>query len=179
MMSMFSSSPFGKWKIGLVGFGLFAIGGIAGGMVGHHMHPPIAMAPLHPVAIRDLASAQGIVAVKGRVAESFGSRFVIDDGTGRTLVDTGPHGRNGRLAPLGAAVTVQGRFDRGAFHPDYLVDDAGTVSPLDPQHGFHHHGPHEDSGPEDERRPDLDVGSATAPLQPSTVASPAKLGTAH
>jgi hypothetical protein len=168
-MPVFSDSSFGKWKAGIAGFGLFAIGGIAGGMVGHHMHPPIAMAPLHAVAIRDLANSQGIVTVKGRVAENFGSRFVIDDGTGRTLIDTGPRWRDDGLAPLGAPVTVQGRFDRGAFRPDYLVDSSGTVVPLGPPHEFRHHGPH--AGPElpDEDHPGPDSGPAP---QPSPAVNP-------
>jgi hypothetical protein len=175
-MSLFSTSSFGKWKIGIAGFGLLAIGGVAGGVVGHHMHPPVAMAPLHPVAIRDLANSQGIVVVKGRVAESFGSRFVVDDGTGRTLVDTGPRGRDGALAPLGAALTVQGRFDRGAFHPDYLVDASGTVVPLGPPPGVRHHGPHGGPGMEDRDRPDPDFAPAPQPAPPanppSTAGSP-------
>jgi len=152
-MPLFETSTSRRWKLGLAGFGLFVLGTAAGGVVGHHLHPPVAMAPLHPVAIRDLASSQGIVAIRGRVAESFGTRLVIDDGTGRTLVDAGPHVDNQALAPLGAAVTVQGRFDRDAFHPDYLVDASGTVTPLGPppgpRHGRHPHpGPGGDSGPD-------------------------------
>jgi hypothetical protein len=138
-MSLFTSSS--RLSIGLAGFGLFVIGGVAGGVVGHHVHPAIAMAPMHPVSIRDLASSQGIVAVRGRVAESFGSRLVIDDGTGRTLVDAGPRGEEGTLAALGSVVTVQGQFDRGAFHPDYLVDGSGVVTPVGSPAGFRH-GPH-------------------------------------
>jgi hypothetical protein len=133
-MSLFASS---RIKVGLAGFALFAIGGVAGGVVGHHAHPAIAMAPLHPMAIRDLASARGIIAVKGRVVESFGNRLVIDDGTGRTLVDTGPRGEEGALAALGSTVTVQGEYGRGDFHPAYLVDATGTVIPLGPPRGFH------------------------------------------
>jgi hypothetical protein len=140
-MSLLSSPSPRRLKVGLAVFGAFAIGGVAGGAIGHHLHPPIAMAPMHPVAIRDLASSQGIVAVKGRVAESFGNRIVIDDGTGRTLVDTGPQGEDGSIAPPGAAITVQGRYDRGSFHPAYLVDASGTVTPLGPPPGFRH-GPH-------------------------------------
>lgn len=164
-MPLFDTPTHRRWKLGLAGFGLFALGGAAGGAVGHQIHPPIAMAPLHPVAIRDLASSQGIVAIKGRVAESFGSRLVIDDGTGRTLVDAGPHGDDQVLAPLGAAVTVQGRYDRGAFHPDYLVDASGTVTPLGPppgpRHGMHPHpGPDGDGG--------LEMAPNAAPSGPPT-----------
>jgi hypothetical protein len=142
-----------RTKLGFAAVGLLAVGGVAGGMVGHHMHPPIAMAPLHPVAIKSLASSQGIVAIKGRVAEVFGSRLVVDDGTGRTLVDAGPRGDD--LAAVGSVVTVQGRFDREAFRPDFLVDPSGNVFPVRGPRGGHR-GPHERRGPDDDgpRGPD-------------------------
>lgn len=146
-MSMFeSTSPVARrrTKLSLAAIGLLAIGGVAGGAVGHEFRPPIEMAPTHVVAIRNLATAQGIITIRGRVAESFGNRLVVDDGTGRTLVDGGPHGDGDMLAPLGATISVQGRFDRGAFHPSFLVDASGTVTPLGPPPG--HHGRHDHPG---------------------------------
>jgi hypothetical protein len=154
-------------KLGLAAVGLFAVGGVAGAMVGHHMHPPIAMAPSHPVAIKTLASSQGIVTIKGRVAEAFGSRLVIDDGTGRTLVDAGPRGDD--LAPLNSVVTVQGRYDRASFHPDYLVDASGNVFRVGGPRGGHR-GPHGRPGPDDDgpRGP----GERMAPPPPQPAAPP-------
>jgi hypothetical protein len=132
--------------LGLAAIGLLAAGGVAGGAVSHAFRPPIEMAPTHVVAIHNLSSSDGIVTIKGRIAESFGSRMVVDDGTGRTLIDAGPRNDGDALAPLGAVVAVQGRFDRGAFHPSFLVDASGTVTPVGPPRGHHpgHHGPGDD-----------------------------------
>ncbi|MBB3937468.1 hypothetical protein [Aureimonas phyllosphaerae] len=49
----------------------------------------------------------------GRVAEVFGNRFVLEDATGRTLVELGPRGERGDLVKVGDAVSVDGRFARG------------------------------------------------------------------
>ncbi|WP_182084237.1 hypothetical protein [Aureimonas sp. ME7] len=51
--------------------------------------------------------------LEGRVAEVFGSRFVLEDATGRTLVETGPRGGRGDLVKAGDTVLVDGRFERG------------------------------------------------------------------
>lgn len=154
-LSETSPLPIRRWKLGLAGIGLLLVGGAAGGAVGHAFHPAVAMAPTHIVAIRNLATSDGIVTIKGRVAESFGSRLVIDDGTGRTLIDAGPRNDDATLAPLGAAVSVQGRFERNAFHPAFLVGPSGTVTPFGGPHD-RHGGPHGRPGPGDgdDRAPD-------------------------
>ena len=36
------------------------------------------------------------VAVKGQVAEVFGNKFILQDDSGRALVDTGPSGESGK-----------------------------------------------------------------------------------
>ena len=172
-MSMFeSSSPAARRiTLGFAAIGLLAIGGIAGGAVSHEFRPPIEMAPTHIVAIRNLATAQGIITIRGRIAESFGNRWVIDDGTGRTLVDGGPHGDGDTLAPLGATVSVQGRFDRDAFRPSFLVDASGTVTPLGPPPGPHgHRGP---LGPDGDGMPGSDQGPPSAPKAPAPAPAPA------
>jgi hypothetical protein len=168
-MSMFnaSSSTAQRVKLGLAAIGLLAVGGIAGGTVGHEFRPPIEMAPTHVIAIRDLSTAQGIVTIKGRVAESFGNRWVIDDGTGRTLIDNSPRGDSDHLAPLGAVVSVQGRFDRNAFHPSFLIDASGTVTPMGPPPG--HHGHHDHPGPDGDDMHGPDQG----PPNPSAGPNPA------
>jgi hypothetical protein len=169
-MSMFEpSSPAARrTKLGLAAIGLLAVGGIAGGAVSHEFRPPIEMAPTHVVAIHNLATAQGIVTIRGRVAESFGNRWVVDDGSGRTLIDGGPHGESETLAPLGATVSVQGRFDRGTFHPSFLVDSSGTVTPLGPPPG--HHGHHGRPGPDGDEMHGPDQGP---PLSAPKAAVPA------
>ncbi len=167
-MSTFESHPLAsqRLKLGLAAVGLLAIGGVAGGAISHEFRPPIEMAPTHIVAIRNLAASAGIVTIKGRVAESFGSRLVIDDGTGRTLVDGGPRSETDGLAPVGAIVSVQGRFDRSSFHPSFLVDASGTVTPLGHPR---HHGPHdEDAGGPDRGPPPPPASTPPTPPAPAT-----------
>ena len=147
-----STRTTGRVRIALAGIGLLGAGAIAGGVASHAMRPAIEMAPLHAIAIRSLPTASGIVTIRGRVAETYGNKFVIDDGSARTLVDTGPTGDESPLVADGGAVTVQGRFDRGFVHASFLVDAAGKVialGPVRPPHGGHgpHRGPGEDGPP--------------------------------
>lgn len=145
-----------RMRLGAAAIGLLAIGGVAGTVAGHAGRPPIEMAPLRPVAIASLVKTDGIVTIKGRVAEIFGNKFVIDDGSGRTLVDTGREGDDQTLVANGSAVTVQGRFKRGFVHASFLVDQAGKVTalrPMGPMDGPHH-GPHGGpDGPDGHRGP--------------------------
>ncbi|WP_404713079.1 hypothetical protein [Sphingomonas sp. MMS24-J13] len=170
----FGLSP--RLGLALGGAALLAVGGVAGTVAGHTMQPPIEMAPLHPVAIRALTSDGDVVTTKGRVAEVFGNKFVLDDGAGRALVDTGPAGESGSLAPVGAPLTVQGRFDRGILHAHFLVDAGGKVTALGGaergRHGPREHG--RDAGPEDDRRgpPPPPPGNAPPPPPPGDVAPP-------
>lgn len=125
---------------------ILAIGTVGGALAGHEMRPAIEMAPLKPVAIRSLSADGSIVTVRGRVAEIFGNKLVVDDGTARALVDTGREGDDHALAALGAPVTAQGRFERGILHASFLVDAAGKVTALRP-FGGPRHGPHDRHGP--------------------------------
>lgn len=170
--------------LALVGAGLLAIGGAAGAVVMAEARPSVSMAPATPVAIRSLASAD-IVTVRGRVAEVYGNKFVMDDGTGRALVDTGREGDRRALVAVGAPVTVQGRFERGFLHAAFLVGADTKVLALGPLAGPPH-GPHDgpDQGPsasstpppmEDDKvpppRPPLDKpGSVTTASPPPAVA---------
>jgi len=131
-----------RLTLALAAIGLVAAGGIAGGVASHTMRPAIEMAPLHAVAIRTLPTASGIVTIHGRVAGTYGNKFVIDDGTARTLVDTGRAGDEAKLVGDGMPVTVQGRFERGFVRASFLVDAAGKVTALGPIDGPRdHHGP--------------------------------------
>lgn len=73
---------------------------------------PQAVMLLTPVAI-DKLQASDIVAVKGSVAEIYGNKFILQDDTGRMLVELGPRGEEGNVVTKGEQVAVQGRFDRG------------------------------------------------------------------
>lgn len=115
--------------------------GAAGGAGAVSMtRPGVEMAPAQPVAIASLAGRTGIVTVRGRVAEVYGGRFTVRDGSGRTLVDAGPRALDGAVT-AGAQVTVQGRFDEGVLRASFLVGADGNVTPLGPPHGGPRHGP--------------------------------------
>ncbi|USI74833.1 hypothetical protein [Sphingomonas morindae] len=141
---------------------LLIVGGGVGAVAGRQLQPPIEMAPLHPVAIRSLPGSDGIVSIRARVAETYGDSFVADDGSARTLVDLGPGAGDRGLVADGQSVTVQGRFDRGRLHADFLVDAGGTVHALMPR------GPH---GPRPGRDGPPPAGPG-APPPPPPLAGP-------
>ena len=115
--------------------------GVAGGAGAVSLtRPSVEMAPTVPTAIAKLPASDGVVTVKGRVAEVFGNRFVMQDATGRTMVDAG---RGATTMTAGTAVMVQGRYDDGQLRASYLVDPSGRVEPVGPM------GPHgRPGGPE-------------------------------
>ena len=90
--------------------------------------------PVEPVAIQALAPS-GATAIKGTVAEIFGNKFVVQDPTGRALVETGPAGEDGKLVAKGEAVTVQGRFETGFLHAGVLTHGDGRTVVLGPAGG--------------------------------------------
>jgi len=73
---------------------------------------PQAVMLLTPVAIGKLQAAD-VVAVKGSVAEIYGDKFILQDDSGRMLVDLGPRGDDASAVTKGEQISVQGRFDRG------------------------------------------------------------------
>jgi uncharacterized protein YdeI (BOF family) len=84
-----------------------------------------------------------IVAVKGEVTDIFGNKFVVQDGSGRALVDLGRRGEDRTVVAKGETVTVQGRFDRGAIRAQMLTRADGSAE------GF---GPPGPKGPKDEMK---------------------------
>ena len=104
---------------------LLALGAAGGAGAVSLTRPAIEMAPTVPTAIARLPQTSGIVTVKGRVAEVYGNRFVVQDGSGRTLVDAGREG--GSAVRTGSGLTVQGRYDDGQLRASYLVDPQGQV----------------------------------------------------
>ncbi|MET0935178.1 MAG: hypothetical protein ABWX83_04270, partial [Luteibacter sp.] len=140
----------GKAAAAVAGIALLAVGGGVGAAAMHATRPSITMAPATPVAIRSLKS-DGIVTIKGHVAENFGNKFIIQDQSGRALVETGREGEDGKLVTVGELVTVQGQFDDGFVRAAFLVGPDAKVVALGPLGGPHgapdRHGPRH--GPED------------------------------
>lgn len=127
-----------------VAFGLAAIGlvvGLAGGAGAMKLvTPSIEMAPMTPVAISAMAD-DSLVTIKGKVADIFGNKFVVQDDSGRALVETGPEGEGGKLVASNEMVTVQGRFDDGFLHGSYIVHEDGRTEALGPAGRPPHRGP--------------------------------------
>ncbi|KQM59939.1 MULTISPECIES: hypothetical protein [unclassified Sphingomonas] len=140
-------------KLGLgVAIGL-AIGAAGGAGAVSLTRPGVEMAPTVATPVARLASSSGVVTVKGRVAEVYGDRFVVQDGSGKAMVDGG---RDANVTK-GAPVQVQGRYDDGQLRASYVVDAAGKVTPVGPPPRRGHgpegrgpgpHGPGGPGGPE-------------------------------
>lgn len=94
----------------------------------------VPLTPVAPTAIASIADS-GSVAAKGDVAEIFGNKFVVQDGTGRALVETGREGEGGKLVSKGETVTVQGRFENGFLHARLITHADGNKVVLGPVGG--------------------------------------------
>jgi uncharacterized protein YdeI (BOF family) len=86
---------------------------------------------LQPAAIDKMVEGAP-VAIKGEVTDVFGGKFVLQDATGRALVDAGPRGEDRVTAAKGETVAVQGRFDRGVVHPDVISHADGRNEAFGP-----------------------------------------------
>lgn len=111
-------------RVALGGAMLLAVGAAGGAGAVQLTRPTVVMAPTVPTAISKLPASDGIVTVRGRVAGVYGSRFLVEDASGRTLVDAG---RGAGTLTRGAPVVVQGRFDDGQLRARFVVDQAGGV----------------------------------------------------
>ncbi|OBQ73709.1 hypothetical protein EB233_10415 [Mesorhizobium erdmanii] len=126
--------------------GMLLVGAVAGAVAMKVSRHDERQALLPPVTINAMAD-DSLVAVKGKVAEIFGNKFVISDGTGRTLVDVGPEGSNAKLVAQDEEVTVQGRYDEGFIHAGMVIHGDGRVDelrpphPRGPRHGWRDFGP--------------------------------------
>jgi len=135
---------------GLFAAGLIVVGLVAGAGATIVAAPRDSVMLMQPTSIAKL-SPYSSVAVKGKVAEIFGNKFVIDDGSGRALVETGRRGEGGKLVAAGETLTVQGRFDDGFIHGDVLVHADGKAESLKPPRPGPRgvldrlHGPHVDT----------------------------------
>jgi uncharacterized protein YdeI (BOF family) len=104
--------------------------------------PPVGAAPatpgqpqavmlLTPVAIGKLQAAD-VVAVKGSVAEIYGNKIILQDDSGRMLVELGPQGEDGNVVTRGEQVAVQGRFDRGFISAEVVSHADGRNQAFGP-----------------------------------------------
>lgn len=110
-------------RVALGGALLLAVGAAGGAGAVQLTRPAVEMAPTIPTAIAKLPASTGIVTVRGRVAGVYGNRFMVEDASGRTLVDAG---RGAGTLSKGAPVLVQGRFDDGQLRARFLADQAGV-----------------------------------------------------
>ena len=108
-----------------------AVGAVGGAGANRYIqkHRPQAVLLLQPGPIAQLKDRTP-VAVKGQVAEVFGNKFIVQDDSGRALIDTGPRGEGGKLVAKGETVTVQGHFDNGFIHAQVLTRADGTSEAL-------------------------------------------------
>ncbi|WP_082467111.1 MULTISPECIES: hypothetical protein [unclassified Sphingomonas] len=177
-MTKFRFPGVGKVALGM-GLGL-AIGAAGGAGAVSLTRPGVEMAPTVATPVNRLSASDGVVTVKGRVAEVYGDRFVVQDATGRAMVDAGRD-----TAPAkGQAVQVQGRYDNGQLRASYLVDPAGKVTAVgpDPRHGPHgpgRDGPRGPKGPggpggpgPDGRGPDPRLAAGGPPCAAGAVPPP-------
>lgn len=131
----------GKWTGSrgrtAIGATMLLIAGAAGGAGAvQAARPSVEMAPTVRTPIARLAASSGIVTIKGRVAEVYGDRFIVQDASGRAMVAARRDAKEAVAA--GTPITVQGRYDDGQLHASYLVDRNGgitAVGPAGPQPG--------------------------------------------
>jgi hypothetical protein len=119
-----------RTQLGLGAAALLALGAAGGAGAVTLTRPAIEMAPTVPTAIARLPASNGVVTVKGRVAQVYGDRFVIQDQSGQTLVDADR--RTASLAANGEGMMVQGHYADGQLHASYLVGPGGQVNAVGP-----------------------------------------------
>ncbi|WP_279482725.1 hypothetical protein [Aureimonas sp. SK2] len=104
------TTPSLKRRIGIAALSLPLLAGSTLAFAQNAM-PPAPPAP-RTATVNELRDMNDL-RLEGRVAEVFGNRFVLEDATGRTLVELGPRGERGTLVKVGDTVSVDGRFERG------------------------------------------------------------------
>jgi hypothetical protein len=116
--------------IGLAVLVAGAAAGAGGTRLAQHWQPQkVMLLPPGPIGKMQNESP---VAVKGSVAEIFGNKFIMQDDSGRALVDLGPRGDNAKAVAQGESITVQGRFDRGVVHAQVVVHADGRSEAFGP-----------------------------------------------
>lgn len=61
------------------------------------------------------------VRIDGTVREIFGNKFILENASGRTLIETGPEGRELVRVAVGDQVTIEGRARDGFTHASAIV----------------------------------------------------------
>jgi uncharacterized protein YdeI (BOF family) len=84
--------------------------------------------------IDQLAPRSGVT-VEGEVTHVFGNRFVVDDGTGSVLVETGPPWHHDISMEVGERVTVTGEPDEGGFDAFVIRRSDGDEIEIRPAEG--------------------------------------------
>ena len=141
------------------GAALLAAGAMGGAGAVGMTRPGIEVAPIRPVAIASLALRQdSLVTVRGKVAEVYGDRFTLTDGSGKTMIDAGRDGEGGVAA--GQDLLVQGRYRDGQLHASFLVDASGKVQAVGPAGRPGHRGR---PGPDGRRGPGRDGPGGDGP----------------
>jgi uncharacterized protein YdeI (BOF family) len=137
---------------------VLAVGAAGGAVANRYIHKsrPQSVLLLQPAPIAQMKDASS-VAVKGQVAEVFGNKFIIQDDSGRALVDTGPRGEGGKPVAKGETITIQGRFENGFIRAQVMTRADGTSEAFGPsKHPRPKHGP--GSGPRADNGPGFDRG---------------------
>ena len=139
-------------RMALATIALLGAGGAVGATAARMAGPSIEVAPLNPVAIASLKTGEGLITVRGKVGEIYGSNFILADASGRTMIEGGP--QSDSLVTAGSVVTVQGWNRDGVLRASFLVGADGKVTALGPMgHGRGPHGPHgPHGGPDGPRR---------------------------
>ncbi|WP_294262041.1 hypothetical protein [uncultured Sphingomonas sp.] len=165
---------FSKWKnsrtaLGIGAAVLLGVGAAGGAGAVQATRPSVEMAPTVATPIARLSATSGVVTVKGRVAEVYGDRFVVQDTSGRAMVAAGREGRG--AVGVGQPVTVQGHFDEGQLRASYIVDAGGQVAAVGPREpGPGGMGPHR--GPGRDGPPPPPPGCGPAPAGPAGPGAP-------
>lgn len=115
---------------GIAAFAVLAIGAVGGAVAMKFTRPAIELAPLTPTSISTLEEDLGVVTLKGKVTEIYGNKFIVQDETGKALIETGPAGDDGKLVTVGEPISVQGRFDDGFLHASYVVHRMARPTPF-------------------------------------------------
>lgn len=97
---------------------LFFAAALAGGAIA-------GSATLAQVAINQIGS-DGIT-IKGKVAELFGDKFILEDGSGRILIQTGPAGTRAIAVKAGETVSVVGIPRDKTFDARQILRESGEV----------------------------------------------------
>ena len=124
-----------RYKAMLAGTALAVLAvGVAAGAGGTRLAQrwqPQSVMLLQPAPISTMQEGSS-VAVRGSVAETFGHFFILQDSSGRALVDLGPRGDDVDAAAKGENVTVQGLFDCGLIHAQVLAYADGRTQEFGP-----------------------------------------------